>query len=175
VRRLVHAAVVDASIGVLDCGGLDGCVVRPTVDVAQLAEQNPVGRRHIVASHRRVRRRPGLARPAKLWLWCASFRFLSVELSSTVPYCAFIARRQLRPGKNRALTAVMLVRDTGIEPVFLSRLAKISEREQALAVRGATRRRKRGTPTLPASRSAGPDGAIRTYEANVGPTPVEDD
>ena len=42
MRRLVHAAVVDASIGELDCGGVDGRVVRPTVDVADLAEQDSV-------------------------------------------------------------------------------------------------------------------------------------
>src|SRR5258708_71783 len=47
VRSLVHAAVVDPPVGVLDCGGLDGCV-SDAIGVAQLAKQDPVRHRYIV-------------------------------------------------------------------------------------------------------------------------------
>jgi hypothetical protein len=49
VRRLVDAAVVDASVGELDCGGLDFCVLN-AVGFAELAEQNPGGQRHIIST-----------------------------------------------------------------------------------------------------------------------------
>jgi hypothetical protein len=97
VRRLVHAPIVDAPVGVLDCGGLD-CRELDPVGVAELAEQDPVRLRCVVlplvglgdaGRNRHIGDGVGGVR-----------HFVSSRRSCPPadPYCAFITRIQKRPG-----------------------------------------------------------------------------